>query len=339
MNVKLVRTAVLLVLVVAVATLTGCGRRGLIRVNGEKIAKDEFYLRLERVPVQAPDGAKPAGRYVIEQMISEKLVEQLAKDKGVEPTEKQVNGKIEFMKKQSGGDFKRALAMRGMTLEDLKKQIALQQSIVNLVTRNVKVSEAEAKAAYQKALNAKNSPFKRSEQVFISAIATKTKDKIDKAYAMLKGGQEFTTVAMRMSEMKGAKESGGRLDWISRADPRLPPSAIQAVFALSPGNYTKPLSIGKEYAVLKADQRRPEKITKFDEVDEVIKEQLAMEKAQKNNTFQKDMLAFAKKSDIVVNAERYRDIPETLKKQISMPPVTTAGQRPSGATPTAPPGR
>lgn len=333
MNVKLVRTAALLVLVAAVATLAGCGRRGLIRVNGEKIPKEDFYVRLERVPVQTPQGAKPAGRYVIEQMINEKLVEQLAADKKVAPTETQINGKIEFMKKQSGGDFRRALAMRGMTLEDLKRQVALQQSIVNLVTRNVKVADAEVRAAYDKALKEENSPFKRPEQVFISAIAAKTKDKIDKAYQMLKGGQEFTAVAMRMSEMPNAKESMGRLDWVARSDKRVPPEAIKAIFALNLGSYTAPLKFGNEFVILRADQRRPEKTTKFEEVKDVLKEQLAMAKAEKNNPFQKDMLAFAKKSDIQVNAERYKDIPETLKKQISMPPVATGTAAPGAAAP------
>jgi hypothetical protein len=98
----------LVALAIAATMLAGCGRRGLIRVNGEKIRKDEFYSRLERVPVQTQQGPQMAGRYLIQQMIAEKLVQQLAKDKKVEPTEAQINKKIDFFKKQTGGDIARS---------------------------------------------------------------------------------------------------------------------------------------------------------------------------------------------------------------------------------------
>lgn len=319
MNSKTAKVIVLFVLVALVFTLTGCGRKGLVRVNGEKVSKDEFYVRLEKVPVQTQQGPKPAGRYVIEQIISEKLVEQLAKDKNVVPTEAQINNKINFIKKQSGGDLRKLLASRGMTLEDMKRQIALQQAFSNLFTRTVKVSDSEIKAEYDKALAAKDSPFKRPEQVLVSAVVANSKEKIEKAHKMLTEGQEFGPVAMQMSDMQGAKESQGRLDWFSRTDTRMPQEAISAVFAQAPGKFTAPMKFDEQWVILKTDQKRPAKVTAYNEVKEMLKEQIAMSKAAKDDTFRKDMQAFAKKSDIVVNAERYKDIPESIKKQIEMP--------------------
>jgi peptidyl-prolyl cis-trans isomerase SurA len=330
MNRKTAEAIALLVLVAVAVTLAGCGVRGLLRINGEKITKDEFYQRLERVPVQTPQGPKPAGRYVIEQIISEKLVQQLAKEKGVAATEEQVNKKIDFYKKQNGGDLKRVLAQQGMGLEDLKQRLALQQSVVNLLTRSVKVPDSEIKAAYDQALSAKDSPFKRAEQVLVSAIVTNSKEKVDKAYGMLKGGQEFGAVAMQMSEVPNAKESQGRLDWFARNDGRLPPNASAAVFALTPGKYTQPMQFEKQWVVFRADQRRPAKTTSMGEVKAMLKEQLAMAKAAKENSFQKDMQAFAKKSDIVVNAERYKSVPDELKKQMALPAQATPGAPAAG---------
>lgn len=327
------KTAALMALVLAagaVLALSGCGRRGLIRVNGEKVSKEEFYTRLERVPVQTAQGTpKPAGRYVIEQIISEKIIQQLAKEKGVAPTEEQINRKIEFVKKQSGGDLNRVLAVRGMTPEDLKQQVALEQAFINLFTRGVKVSDAEIKAEYDKALKIEQSGLKRPEQVMLALIVTKDKAKIDKAYSMLKGGQEFSAVAGAMSVMPNAKQSGGMVGWVSRTDTRIPPQAIKALFALPIGGYTQPMKFQDDYVILKAEKKRPPKVTKLEEVKDVIRDQIAMMKASKNNTLQKDIMAFTKKSDIVVNAERYKDIVEEIKKQATLPAV------PAGTTGTA----
>ena len=336
MNRKTVRAAALFVLVAVVVTLAGCGVRGLLRINGEKISKDDFYARLERVPVQTQQGPKPAGRYVIEQIISEKLLLQLAKEKGVEPTETQVSRYIDTLKRSSGGDLRQVLASRGMSIEDLKQQVALRQAFVNLFTKGVKVSDAEVKQAYEAALNAKNSGLKRPEQVLVSAIVTTSKEKIDKAYNMLKGGQEFGTVAMQVSEMPNAKTSQGRLDWFSRSDTRVPPQATEAIFKLSPGKYSEPMKFDNQWVVFKADQKRPQKTTSFDEAKYDLRERIAIQKASKNSTFQKDMQAFAKKSNIIVNAERYKTIPDELKKQMAMPPQAAPGGVAPAQAPAAP---
>jgi len=284
------------------------------------------------VPVQTNQGAQPAGQYVIQKIINDQLVQQLAKKKHVEPTEAQINMKIDYIRKQNGGDLKRFLASRGMVLNDLKQQLILEQSGINLYTMHVKVSDSELKQAYEEGLKAKNSPFVRPEQVMISAIVCKSKDKIDKAYKMLKDKQEFSTVAMRMSEAPDAKQTGGRLDWVSIDDKRLPPAAAKAVFALPLADYTAQMKFGKDWVIFRAARKRPKKITKLNEVKNILREQLAMAKAARNNTFQRDMLKFAEQSDIVVNAERYKNIPDELKKRLAQPAQST----PTGATPGQP---
>lgn len=333
MNSKTARLVALFVFAALVLSVAGCGPRGLVRVNGEKVTKDEFYLKLERVPVQTPQGAEPAGRYVIQEIIREKLIQQLAKEKGVPATEKQISKKIDALKKQSGGDLRQALGQRGLTIDDLKQQLALQQAFINLVTRSVKVSEKDVKDVYNQTLNLKNSPLKRPEQVLVSAIVTNTKAKSDKAYGMLKAGQEFGTVAMRMSDAPGGKQSQGRLDWFSRGDTRLPPQALAAIYAVQLRSFTQPMQFGKQWVIFRADQKRPAKVTTYNESKDELLERLKMAKASKSNTFADDMKAFAKKSEIVVNAERYKNLPEELKKQIANPPAPPA----AGAAPAAQP--
>ena len=310
-----INVVALLALAILATTLAGCGRRGLIRINGEKISKDDFYANLQKVPVQTQQGPEMAGRYMIKKMISDKLVEQLAKDQGVPPTEAQVNKKIDFFKKQSGGDVRTALAQRGMTLDDLKRQTTVQQSMINVVSKGISIPDDKVKKAYNEALNAKNSPFIRPEGTKISGIICKDKAKADKAYKLLSEGTDFGTVAMQYSESPSGKQSQGILGWVSKGMQGVPPEVSNTAFSLQVGKFSKPFHVTGTWVILKADQRRPKKITTYDEVKDMIREQLAIREGSKKKTFADAMIRFTKKADIVINDAQYKDIADTIKKE------------------------
>ena len=53
------KLALLALAVIAAATLTGCGRRTMATVNGEKITEHAFQDRLERFPIPGGQGLPP----------------------------------------------------------------------------------------------------------------------------------------------------------------------------------------------------------------------------------------------------------------------------------------
>ena len=308
----------LLGLAVVTTTLTGCGKKGLIKVNGDKISKDEFYARLEQVPVQTPQGTQLAGQYVVQQLINEKLVQQLAKKEGVTPTEAQIDKKFNSIKKQSGGDFTRALAGRGMTTEDFKRQMTTEQSLINIVTKGVTIPDDQVKKAYDQALAAKNSPFKRPEQVMVSMILTKDKAGIDKAYSLLNRGGLFEQVVKEQSQDSVTKPNGGQVPLpITKDDTRVPAEMRSMAFTLPSGKYSKPFNVKGSWVIIKANQKKPAKTQSYDDVKDFIKEQLAMREGAKKNNFNKELADYAKTADIVVNKEQYKNIPAFIKKQAS----------------------
>jgi len=338
-----ISSVALLLLAVTAITLTGCGgRRTIVKVNGEKVKRNEFYARLEKVPVQTPQGSQAAGRYVMQQIISEKLVQQLAKEQGVEPTEAQINKKIDFAKKQSG-NLSKALAAQGMTLDDMKKQIAIQQSAVNVITKGITISDDRVKQAYDQTLKAKNSPFIRPEQVMVSAIVTKDKATIDKAYKQLNAGQEFGTVAMALCDPSVfMKQTQGKVGWTSKTGTVELPNGRSAtlgldfakrVYAIEVGKYTQPFVSDKQWVILRSDQKRPKKITTYEEVKDMIKEQMAIREGTKKDTFRLAMQKFAKNSNITINSPGYKDIAETIKKEAAKNVPNPAN---TAANPTAP---
>ncbi|MCX6344284.1 MAG: peptidyl-prolyl cis-trans isomerase [Armatimonadetes bacterium] len=306
---------VLLALVILTTALAGCGRKGFIRVNGEKVSKDEFIQRLERIPVQTQEGNKLAGQYVVEQIIAEQLIAQLAKKNNVEPTDAQIETKIKALRAENGGDLPQMLAAQGMTEDDLKTKIRSEQALINILSKGVDIPDADVKKAYNEALAAKNSPFKRSAQVKLSVIVAKTKAKVDKAYKLLTNGTEFSAVAMQYSEAPDAKSSQGQLNWLSKDEKRIPQIIRDIAFGLQKESYSKPFLVAGTWVIVKADATRPAKVTKYEDVKDIIKEQLAVRKGAQNSTFREDLRKFTKEADISVNADRYKGIPAYIKKQ------------------------
>lgn len=327
----------LLALAVLVTTLAGCGRKGLVRVNGDKVKKEEFYARLERVPVNTPQGLKPAGRYVMEQIIAEKLIRQLAKKEGVDPTVEQMDKKVRMIKKIAGPDFAQTLRQQGKTESEWRDQLTLEQALSNVVCKGIKVPDSEVKKTYDQMLAAKNSPLIRPESVRISAIFTKSKEKIDKAYALLQQGQEFGAIAMKMSEAPGAAQSQGVIGSITRDLNVVPENIRAAAFALSNGEYTKPMQSEQSWIIIRTDQKRPRKVTAYNDIKEMIREQLAVKEGSEKNNFQKTFQEFTKSADIVINAERYKDVPKAIQKQAAEALKIQADKLGAGATGTIEP--
>lgn len=306
--------ASLVILAILATLLAGCGKKSMMKVNDDKVSKDEFYTRLQSVPVQTQQGTKMAGQYVIEQIIGEKLIQQLAEEKGVEPKEAQIEKKIAAIKKESGGNLKKVLAQRGMTMEDLKKQVTIQQALVNVVTKGVKIPEADVKKAYEQALAAENSPFKRPEQVFCRVVVASDKEAVDKAYKLISNGTDFGTVAMQTNDVPMLKQSQGQIGWVGRKDAQYGPQIREYAFSLDMGKYSKPFEDDDKWVIVKAERKRPPLTKKYDEVKDMIREQMAIAKGAQTGTFREDMQKFTKDADIVVNAERYKGVVDKIKK-------------------------
>ena len=200
-------------------------------------------------------------------------------------------------------------------MEDLKKQLTVQQALVNVVSKGVVIPEADVKNAYDQALAAENSPFKRPEQVFVSVIINSNKSAVDKAYKLISNGTDFGTVAMQTSDIPVVKQNQGKIGWCSRADAALGDKAKETIFSLEVGKYSKPIKDGGKWVVFKAERKRPPRVQGYKDVKDMIREQMAVAKGAQEGTFKKDMQKFTKDADIVVNAERYKPIVDKIKKE------------------------
>lgn len=297
------RLALLVVAGLLVAfVLSGCGKGSFVSVNGEKISKEEFYKKLELAPVQG----RPAGLLVLDQMITEKLIDQIAEEKSVQPTEAQINAKIDYLKKD--GALNQVLEQRGLTIDEFKKEIYSRQAMINIVTKGVKVTDKEINDRYSQV---KDALYTKPETVEIAAVICTKKDAIEKADTQIKQGVDFGTVAMRLSEDKLSKQAQGKLGRVWKGQEGVPENLIEAAFELKVGDVSKPFLVAPkgqtpQWVIIKATDRKSKVVRTFKEVKDQIHEDIALAKGQKTTDLQ---ILIQKKRDsatIVVNPERYK---------------------------------
>lgn len=317
---RITKLAFLALALMAVLTLTGCSKRTVVAVNGEKISRAEFQRRLERllVPTGSNTPSRQAGELVMNTLVNEKLILQLAEEKKVSPTEEQVNKKIEMAKKE--GNLNDVLRQRHMTMDEFKREITLSQAFRNIMMKGVDVKNPEVKKTYDDMLAREQSPLKQPESVDIALIQCAEKSKINKAAEMLKGGMDFTTVAMRMSE-DASSQQGGVVGPVFRDDYRGVPEEIwKTAFDMKVNTVSNPVRIpedkGGGWYIIKSRAHKKAKTKTFNEVKDLLREELALQKAaEKKVDFNKMLEDYRKKSDIKVKLQRYKDLVETGKEK------------------------
>ncbi len=105
-------------------------------VNGQPISRLNIMQESE----------KRQGAQILEQQVLEQLVIQKAREEGIQISDELVDTQIDQIKQEvaaQGQDFEQLLQMQGMTEEELRRQIRLQQMVEQLVGSEVQVTDEE----------------------------------------------------------------------------------------------------------------------------------------------------------------------------------------------------
>jgi foldase protein PrsA len=160
----------------AVATI-GCSKT-VATVNGEKITQAELNQRL----------MQQAGKEVLDQLITERLILQEAKKRKINVSEKEIDKKIEEFKKQFPDEktFRNQLKENNMTLDFLKEQVKLQLILEKILKDEIKISENEIRNFYEqnKDFMYKDKKFEEvkeqiKEELEYQALSMKSQDLIE----------------------------------------------------------------------------------------------------------------------------------------------------------------
>jgi peptidyl-prolyl cis-trans isomerase SurA len=230
-----------------------------------------------------------ARREVLDQLVDQKLMEQVIKKYEITASDTEVDLAIDDVKKQNGISqeaLERALAKEGITFQDYRDQVRRQIERTKLVSRQVRnrsnVTEAQARKYYDEHPD----DFKRDEEIKLRHILiayppdatpeqkAAARKKAEGALASLKQGAPFGPLARKVSAGPTAAD-GGELGWVRRGD--TVPEFEAAAFLLDKGRTSEVVETRVGYHVIQVEDKRPARKLTYEESKEAIRSKLSQD--------------------------------------------------------------
>jgi peptidyl-prolyl cis-trans isomerase SurA len=250
-------------------------------VNGTEIKRDEVekYYRSQ----VNPEGQEPSQEEalslklnVTEQLINNEILLEKAKKLNLEASDGEVEDKFTELKSPfTEEEFQRQLKARGMTVDDLKRDLRRDQSIQKLLNREVAAKVSITDQDVAEFYNANRNQFNVAEPQFrISQIVItprkdpqvrnrKNDDATNDAEAQrkakmlmdkLNSGADFAQLAMDYSEDPNTAGAGGDLGYIPESSlnaAQTDPVLKKTVLSLKPGQVSQPVQLKDSIRILK----------------------------------------------------------------------------------------
>ncbi|HRF60466.1 MAG TPA: peptidyl-prolyl cis-trans isomerase [Fimbriimonadaceae bacterium] len=209
--------------------------RTIMIVNGEEIRGNEYYRRMEFLPgvgrtVNGKFVEAPPGILTMLRILDERLLLQLATQKGVGPTESEVQNEI---KERMAGNprLMEGLKALGLSDADLNYQVRVDLAEYKLRTQGITVTDQEVEKYFND--NPKLFSSAKSYKLRVIAIQDEAGRKaVDDA---LKAGQPFAEVAKKFS-VEASKSIGGDIGTLP--EDALSPAVRSAIEAVKIGQAT-----------------------------------------------------------------------------------------------------
>ena len=294
--------SIALAVVFAALVLVGCGGGSETKdvptdavavVGDQEISKEQFNALIAQAKASAkqqkrdfPKAGTPEYKNLqtqgLDYLVRRAEFEQKAGDLDVEVSDKQVNERLEQLKKQFyGGDdkkFRDSLKKLLLTEDQVKKDVRaqlLEEALYKEVTEDVKVTDEEIQAFYTK----NKSQYQQAATREVRHILVKTKKKADSLHGQLESGGDFAKLAKANSEDPGSKSQGGKLT-VSKG--QTVPPFDKAAFSLDKGELSAPIKTQYGWHIIEAlSETKKASTTPLPQVKEAIKQQLLSEKKTK----------------------------------------------------------
>ena len=334
-------------------------------VNGTEIRRDdvEKYYRSQ----VNPEAQKPTQEdslslklNVVEQLINNEILLERAKKLNLQASDGEVEDKFTELKSPFTEDeFQRQLKARGMSVDDLKRDLRRQLSIQKLLNREVAakitITDQDVTDFYNSNLNQFNvaEPQYRISQIVITPrpdpqirnrkndnatneaeAQRKSKMIMDK----LNSGADFAQLAMDYSEDANTSSNGGDLGYIPESSlNQSDPALKKLVITLKPGQVSQPIVLKDSIRILKlvAREAAGQRGINDPQVQQTIRDTL---RDRKEQLLRAAYLAVARDEAKVTNylaeqvVETAGKLPDAAKS--TLPPVTSP--LPAGTKPTTP---
>ena len=294
---KPTRLLALALSLLALAVAAGCGGGGddvpsdaVAVVDGQEVsraaldnlmnvAKTSYTAQKREFPKAGTPEYQSLQSQAVAFLVQRVEYEQKAEELGVSVTEKELDKRIDLVRKENfGGDdakLQAQIKQQGYTEETFREAVEadlLSDKIYDEVTKGVKVTDADVRAFY----NENKAQYEVPESREVRHILVKSKERANEIYDQLKAGADFAALAKRYSLDPGSKDDGGKLT-ISKGQTVGPFDTT--AFLLPQGSISRPVKTEFGYHVIQAISAvKPAKTTAFAEVKESIRKQLLDQK-------------------------------------------------------------
>lgn len=244
-------------------------------VKGQNITQSQFFTQLQNYAInpQQPPAAQPAGRAVLQQMITNAAFIGMAKDQNAVPTDEEVKAQYNNLKLVEDARNVRTLEDRlkdsGLTPEDVQAmQIRPQLAQIKLLTKGSPApTDAQVHSYYDQH---KAEEFTKPERAHVRAIVLANQADAQQISQQIKTGQSFDTFLPR--SLNKSFVNGDLPQWVP-LDPaknvQLAP-LIKAVKATGKGQTTAPLAFQGGWWLIQVVDTLKQEVVPFDSVKGLI---------------------------------------------------------------------
>lgn len=234
-----------------------------------EIAENMSFLQSDRATMEMFTSDKELRDYVLDQLISQKLVMIAAENESLnvtdEEVETRVDKRIEDIKERypSEADFFEDLEKNGITLEELKKynmenlrsELTMQRLVQKKLASKVSLSPIEIRRFYDENKDSiATSPDRVKLSHILLAIQAseyelrKGFEEAAEVYRLLYTGGDFSVIAQEFSDDAKSKYKGGMLGKVKRGETLEEFEA--AIFQLKPGVISQPFLTRTGYHIV-----------------------------------------------------------------------------------------
>ncbi len=306
----------ILVAGLAALSMTGCNRGGssLATINGETITMEQFYNYLESKPqvqVVLADGTVTSATVsetlafqALQDLVRQKIIIQLAKDRKLAPTQAEVEKEVKFQVDRDSS-FIPKLKERGLTLPEIQESLEVDLAREKLLSQNITVTMADVDTFIQK--NPKE--FTMPATFDAKWIFVKDRNEMAAVDREIDAGASFTTVARKYSKDPKVQENQGNFP--QRNLDAMPGELKTRIQATPTGKDTGWIQLQDGWAKFSIDDKKvATKIVPSQAQKEWLRRQLTVQKGLLANDLDQKLLDKLRGAEVEIN---YTELKATWK--------------------------
>lgn len=301
-------------------------------VNGEQILGAEYYRRMEFLPAVGRRVGNqifeyPPGLLTIEQLITERLILQLAREKGVYPTDAEVQHEIQVAISEQSNLMQNWLDS-GRNQAELQYLFRVQVAQFKLQTAGVNITDQEVENFYKE-----NPPlFTTPRRAKLRIIATRDASKRAVVDQALASGRPFADVAREHSE-DVSRAVGGEFGQVALN--ALTEPMRNAINAVRIGQTTEWVTSGSTYMKFLVENISPEEVKPLDDqLRRAIRRRMMIDRGAVRNNWQRDLMELRRRAVVEIRQPEFARLYQQLVQQAFE--GSDSGSTPAGQ-PTPPP--